>query len=758
MSKILFNLSRRILPLLCGISLTTMLSAEEALPPSANAEAQQSSTVPSFRRDVMPVFFRAGCNSGTCHGSSRGKDGFRLSLFGYDPKGDFERVTREMVGRRINAAIPEESLLLLKAIGAVPHTGGRLFPPDSTYYQTLLAWIAAGAPDDAESIPETAAVTLSKEQLIFEGPGTTQSVRVTARASDGSTRDVTELARFQTNDSSVAKIDQHGQITAVGHGDTNVFARFNRFSVGAEVMVLPPEAGFTWPNPPAANFIDELVYDRLHKLRMVPAEPADDETFLRRVTLDLKGIPPTPDEYLAFMADPGADKRARKIDELLASPEFADVWAAIWSESLKVKGAGYKLTGTEFKTAAQFYGWIRQQMRDAKPLDKFVSEMVTASGSNTRNGPANLYTMLDHYPRFRPKEFAAEFSQLFLGIQMQCAECHNHPFDRWTMDDYYSFMSSFTGVKRKNGTEAREFKIYVDPTAAPANHLLDGRPMPARVLGGEAPIASGADPRVELARWLTSPQNDLFSRNLSNRIWAQLLGRGIVEPVDDVRVSNPPVNAPLLTALAKRLVEVDFSLRALVRDICMSRTYQASITPNATNLLDTRQFSHAHLRRLRADVLLDSLMLVSGGKYSLGFFPENAKAIEYYPLSDGDTLGSFTGDSFLQTFGRSGRGSVCTCETKRDATLSQTLHLMVGNTVGEKIETGPVVKEILTQQKTADDAIKALFVRALCRLPTEEELQGIRSRVEQVPATETLAIYEDVLWSLMNSTEFSSNH
>jgi hypothetical protein len=758
MTKILSNLNQRILPLLCGILLTTTLSAEEVLPPAANAEAQPSSAVPSFRRDVMPVFFRAGCNSGTCHGSSRGKDGFRLSLFGYDPKGDYERVTREMVGRRVNTAVPEESLLLLKAIGAVPHTGGKLFAADSTYYKTLLAWIAAGAPDDAAAVPETVEVTLSTERLIFEGPGTAQKVRVTARASDGSTRDVTELARFQTNDSSVAKIDQQGQITAVGHGDTNVFARFNRFSVGAEVMVLPPEAGFTWPSPPAANFIDELVYDRLHKLRMVPAQPCDDETFLRRVTLDLKGIPPTPAEYQAFMADTGADKRARKIDELLASKEFADVWTAIWAESLKLKGGGYVLVGTEMKAAAQFYKWIRQQMRDSKPLDQFVAEMVTATGSNIRSGPANLYTMLDHKVKFRPKEFSAEFSQLFLGVQIQCAECHNHPFDRWTMDDYYSLMSFFTGVRRKNGTDAREFKIYVDPAAPPANHLLDGRPMPARVLGGETPAPSGTDPRAELARWLTAPQNDLFSRNLANRIWAQLLGRGIVEPVDDVRVSNPPVNGPLLTALAKRLVDSKFSLRALIRDICLSRTYQASITPNPSNVRDTRQFSHAHLRRLRADVLLDSLMAVSGGHYSFGFFSPQTKAIQYYPVGDGDTEAPFTGDAFLQTFGRSARGSVCTCETKREATLSQTLHLMVGNTVGEKIETGPVVKEILTQQKTADDAIKALFIRALCRLPTEEEMQGIRSRVEQVPATDTLAIYEDVLWSLMNSTEFSSNH
>lgn len=728
---------------------TRSLRADEAI-------AAPSDASPSFRRDVMPVFFRAGCNSGTCHGSSRGKDGFRLSLFGYDPNGDYERLTREMVGRRINAAVPEQSLLLLKAIGAVPHTGGKLFDRDSPYYRTLHQWIMAGAPDDLGPVPATLEVVLSHERLLFEGDGKVEKLRAVARASDGSERDVTEMARFQTNDPSVATVDPLGQVTAVGPGDTFVFARFNRFSVGTEVIVLPTDAGFQWSNPPTANFIDELVYDRLRKLRITPSALADDETFLRRVHLDLTGYPPTPDEYRAFMADTRPDKRTHKIDSLLASDMFADVWTALWAESLRIKGGDYAPDATDVKAADKFYSWIREQMRSKRALNEFVSDMVTASGSNIRNGPVNLYTMLVHKPTFKPKEFAADFSQLFLGVQIQCAECHNHPFDRWTMDDYYGLVSFFTGVKRKSGVEPRESTTYFNPSAAPATHLVDGRPMPATVLGGESPVPAGVDPRVELARWLTSAENELFSRNLANRIWAQLLGRGIVEPVDDVRVSNPPVNGPLLDALARRLVDSGFDLRALVRDICTSRVYQASSEPNESNRRDQRQFSHARLRHLRADVLLDSVMLVTGGQYSFDGFPRGTRAIDYYPRLHGDTERPDAGDPFFHTFGRSKRATVCACETKREPTLSQALHLMVGDTVSGRIASGGVVSKLIETKSTPEEVIDELFIRALSRHPTTEEMQSSRALVGN--ATKDQAIYEDIFWSLLNSSEFSFNH
>lgn len=679
-----------------------------------------------------------------------------LSLFGYDAKGDYERIVQELPGRRVNVAVPEQSLLLLKAIGAVPHTGGKLVGRNSDYYRTLLDWIVAGAPDDVGEVATTVGVSVSTERLVFEHAQDTAVVKVTSQASDGSTRDVTKLARFFSNNDSVARIDADGNVTAIGPGDTHVFARFSRFTVGAEVIVLPSKQGFEWPNSKPVNFIDELVFDRLQKLRIAPSELCDDETFLRRVTLDLVARPPTVDEYRAFMSDTRGDKRARTIDKLIVDDSFADYWTALWAEQLRVIGGNYAPLATDVKAADAFYQWIRQQMRGGRPLNEFVAEMVDASGSNLTNGPVNLYTMLVHKPQFEPKAFAADFSQLFLGVQIQCAECHNHPFDRWTQDDYYSFVSFFTGMRRKPGVEPRERRIYCDLSAPSARHVVDGRPMPAKVLGGIDPVASGGDPRTPLAQWLTSPENDLFSRNLANRIWAQFLGRGIIEPVDDVRASNPPVNGPLLEALSKRLVAVKFDLRSLVRDICNSRVYQLSAKPNASNKGDTRQFSHAHLRRLRADVLLDAVVSVTGVSRRFGGFPDGTKAIEYYPRESGDTEGQHFGDLFFSTFGRSSRATVCACETKKEPTLSQTLHLAVGDTVRDRLGASGVIKRLLDQGARPEAMIEELFIRALSRRPTHSEQTAMRELIGEAVKDE--ATYEDIFWSLLNSTEFAFNH
>jgi hypothetical protein len=710
----------------------------------------------SFRRDVMPVLFRAGCNAGTCHGAAPGKDGFMLSLFGYDPKGDYFRITQEMVGRRVNLAAPEESLLLKKSIGAVPHTGGKLFDQQSEYYRTLKKWVEAGAPDDAENIPETVGLELSRSQLVFDQVGTKDALRVTAVASDGSRRDVTTLARFHSNNPSVATIDADGNLQASGAGDTHLFARFSRFTIGSEVIVLPPAEGFQWPNPKAANYIDELVFDRLQKLRIAPSELCDDETFIRRVTLDLAGRAPTIEEFRSFMEDSRPDKRARRIDELLADDAFADLWTAMWAEQLRVMGGNYAPVGTHIKAADAFYEWIRTQIRHDRPLNEFVSEMVSASGSNLINGPANLYTMMVHAPRFEPKAFAADFSQVFLGVQIQCAECHNHPFDRWTMDDYYGFVSFFTGMKRKPGVEPREQRIYYDVAAAPAQHKIDQRPMPAKTLGAIEPVRHDGDPRQELAAWLTSPENEMFSRNLANRIWAQLLGRGVIEPVDDVRISNPPVNAALLDALSKHLVESKFQLRSLVRDICNSRVYQLSATPNASNEKDSRQFSHARLRRLRADVLMDSIVTVTGVPRRFGGFPDGTRAIDFYPRVSGDTAQPQYGEVFFETFGRASRGTICACETKKEPTLSQTLHLAVGDTLRSRLTVSGGLKQVIESRGTPESVLDELFARVLSRSPTPDEKKALLELTG--PSPKDTSVYEDILWGLLNSTEFAFNH
>jgi hypothetical protein len=711
---------------------------------------------PSFRKDVMPVLFRAGCNAGTCHGSAQGKDGFMLSLFGYDPKGDYHRIVNEMVGRRLNLAVPEQSLLLAKATGAVPHTGGELFDQQSQLYSTLLRWIEAGAPDDDAAIAEAIGLELTSARFTFEKASATDAVNVSAIYDDGSRRDVTSLARFHSNNASVAAIDEHGQVTATGSGDTHVFARFNRFTIGAEVIVLPPSEGFAWPDPPANNYIDTIVFDRLEKLRIAPSELCDDETFLRRITLDLAARPPTPQEYETFIDDKTSDKRSRKIEQLLVDDAFADLWTAIWSEQLRIIGGNYAPVGTHVKAADAFHEWIRLQMRHDRPLNEFVAEMVSASGSNLTNGPVNLYTMLVHAPRLDPKAFAADFSQAFLGVQIQCAECHNHPFDRWTMDDYYGLVSFFSGVERKPGVEPRERRIFYNTSAPPAKHKVDGRPMPAKTLGAVHPAEHSGDPRRALAGWLTSPDNELFSRNLANRIWAQVIGRGVVEPVDDVRVSNPPVNGPLLDALSKRLVDSGFDLRSLVRDICNSRVYQLSNQPNASNRLDTRQFSHAYLRRLRADVMLDSIVAVTGVPRNLNGFSPGTRAIDFYPRLSGSTEGPHFGEQFFETFGRSSRATICACETKSEPTLSQTLHMTVGETVQQRLGANGKLKEIVENSATPQEALEALFVLTLSRKPTTQESSELRALIGA--GAKDVAVYEDIFWSLLNSTEFAFNH
>ena len=743
-----------------GLALATLAArADEPASPAPGSSGEvlavpgDGPAVPSWRRDVMPVFFRAGCNAGTCHGSARGKDGYMLSLFGYDAPGDYRRTVEEMPGRRVNTAVPEESLLLLKATGSVPHTGGKRFEKDSELYKALFDWIVAGAPDDVGSVPEVADIAVSQSAMVFDEAGAGESLRVTATYADGSTRDVTPLALFGTNNPAVAEVDEQGRVTAKGPGDTTVFARFSRFTVAAEVIVLPSAEGFAWPNPPENNFIDGLVFTRLEKLRIAPSELCDDETFLRRVTLDLAARVPTPAEYAAFMADASPDKRTRKIDALLASDEFTDYMTALWGELFRAKSIDYTGRGDSHKPANAFMGWLREQVAADRPFDEIVADMTTAVGSTNVDGETGLYTMLIKDYKLDPKVLAADYSQLFLGVRMQCAECHNHPFDRWTMDDYYGLVSFFTCVKRKAGSDSRDRRVIFNPDAAPAKHLVDGRPVPAKLLGAVEPVGGEGDPRKALAAWIRDPGNDLFNRNIVNRLWAHLLGVGIIEPVDDVRATNPPANGPLLDALAARFAEQGRRLRPIIRDICSSRVYQLSVAPTPSNAADQRQFSHARVRRLRADVLLDSIVAVTGVPRSLPRFSTGTKAINYINR----TPDTESGDFVLDTFGQSARNSVCACDTSVDPSLSQVMHLLVGDTVGPRVHTAAksgVLKKIVDEHSTPEGVIEAIFIRVLSRRPTSAEMDAMLLLVAENKAP---AIYEDIFAGLLASNDFLFN-
>lgn len=590
----------------------------------------------------------------------------------------------------------------------------------------------------------------------FKNPTGDRPAKVIATYSDDSQRDVTRWCRFLSSDEGVVSINEAGNVVANRAGGAHVFARFSRFTEGSEVIILP-KGEFNWSPPKTNNYIDELVFAKLEKLRIMPSQLAPDEQFLRRVSIDLVGMLPTADEYAAFMSSQEPDKRRKKIDELIAREDFAELWAAKWGEWLRIRGDTNPEKGTAMKAAWAYFYWLRDQFVRDRPLDELFAELLAGTGSNVRDPPSNFYTMLPQARQLDPGTLGKDVAQVTLGIRTGCAECHNHPFDRWTMDDYYAWTSFFTCVRRKKGREAREVLISADVNARPAQHLLDGRPMPHRFLGGDAPDVEDRDPRRVLATWLTAKGNRLFRRNMANRIWDHFFGRGIVEPIDDIRVSNPPSNEPLLEELGRRLAENHaYQLRELARDICNSRTYQLSAATNSTNRSDNQFFSHAVLRRPRADVLFDCI------NQALENTPKirrssKTKAVDLFEGGNRDDYNAY----FYSTFGQAPRQSVCACETSSDAKLSQALHLINGGTIHMALtRSAKLIPRLMKQYADDSEAvINALFITTLSRKPNAVELKAILSeKPDKTGDREMKAYYDSVMWGLLNSSEFLFNH
>lgn len=691
----------------------------------------------SFRLDVMPVFLKAECNR--CHGAARGQDGFRLSLFGYDPEGDHFRLTREMAGRRINLALPEESMLVTKSTGGAPHTGGKLFEKESELAHTLVRWLEAGAPNDAPEVATCTGVEILPKQLLLEAPGQKFKMIVRAHYSDGTDRDVTNLALYLTNNESSAKIDKEGVITTGQRGEAFVMARFSTYTVGSQVIVVPKDLQFEVPQSEKRNFVDELIDQKLQNLRIAPSPLCDDQTFLRRVHVDSTGQLPTTEEFKQFTTDPDPQKRAKKVDELLSRKEFVDLWALKWSELLQIRTDNNNQGS--YKTTLGYYTWLHTQLAENVPINEIARQLISASGSNLENPAANYYQLEQD-----PLKLAEDTAQAFLGIRVQCAQCHNHPFDRWTMDDYRGFTAFFTQVGRKDGEDPRE-KIIFNRGDGESKHPVGDRVVLPKFLGGSAPETKGKDRREVLAEWIAAPENPYFARHVANLIWAQYMGRGIVEPVDDVRISNPPSNPELLEALAAKLVEYRYDLRRIVRDICNSRTYQLTTRPNETNQLDERNFAHATIRRMRAEVMLDCITQVTDTKDKFRGLPAGARSAE---IADGKTT-----NYFLTTFGRSTREVLCARE-EVGPTLSQALHLINGDTVEQKIKEGGLVNKLIKLNKTPREIVQELYVRCFGRQPTETELLALEPHwgvTEQQPT-----VLGDVFWALLNAKEFMFNH
>jgi len=695
----------------------------------------------SFKLDVMPVFMKAGCNSGACHGSSRGKDGFRLSLFGYDPDGDYHRLTRESIGRRINLALPEESLLIEKALGLVTHTGGERFKKESELYQTLLRWLEAGAPKDVTNVAKVVSLELMPKQAVLEGEGSAQKMIVRAKYSDGTDRDVTSLAVFISNNDVSARVSEAGVITAGQRGEAFVMARFDTFTVGSQVIVVPKDLPYSFPTDLADyNYIDTLVHAKLKKLPLVPSALCDDATFLRRVCLDITGTLPTVEQTRRFLEEPSAGKRDQLIDELLDRKEFADLWVMKWAELLQIRSRQDQVS---YKAALKYYDWLQDKMLNNVSIDKIVHDLLTASGSTFKNPAANYYQV--QTDTLKTAENAA---QVFMGMRIQCAQCHNHPFDRWTMNDYYSFAAFFPQVGRKQGEDPRETIIF-DRSEGEVRHPVGNKTMTPKFLGGEVPAIQGDESRREvLAKWLASPQNPYFAKNLANIVWAHFMGKGIIEPVDDVRISNPASNPELLETLGAKFTEYKYDFKRLVRDICTSRTYQLSTRANETNQRDDRNFSKASIRRMRAEVLLDCITQVTETKEKFQGLPSGARAVQ---IADGNV-----NTYFLRTFGRATRESVCSCEVKTEPNLSQALHLLNGTTINDKVQEGGIVKQLLKAGRKPNEVIEDLYLRSFARKPTETELTRLSGFLKDEKTAEVAL--NDVFWSLLNSKEFIFNH
>lgn len=702
----------------------------------------------SFRLDVMPVFARAGCNMGSCHGAARGKDGFRLSLFGFDPAGDYHRITRELPGRRIDLGSPQSSLLLLKATGTVPHTGGKRFEADSDLATRIEQWIAAGAPDDpgpdpTQGVPSLRSLDLYPPAALLESSGAPQPLVAVARFSDGTDRDVTDLVWYGSNNESAAKVSPAGVFSPGSRGEAFVMARYETITTGTPLIVVPEDLAFTFPSsdgqPIGTPWIDDLVDAKLASLRIAPSGICDDETFLRRATLDLIGLVPTTEEREAFLADQSPDKRGRVVDQLMTRKEFVELWVMKWSEILQIRSQANVVSP---KAAILYHQWLDRRIAANEPIDIMVRDLLTASGGTFAN-PASNYFQLER----NTLKLTENVAQAFLGMRIQCAQCHNHPFDRWTMDDYYGFAAFFTQIGRKQGSDPRETIVF-DAGSGEVNHPVTGKPAPPKFLGGERPKVPNRDRREAVAAWITSADNPFFGRHIVNLAWAHFFGRGIVHEPDDSRVSNPPSNPALLTELSRRFAESGWNFRAIVRSIVTSRTYQRSSDWNESNRSDSVNFSHAAVRRVRAEVLLDVLAEVTDTKNKFPGLPLGARAVQ---MADGRTT-----NYFLTTFGRATREDVCTCAVRMDPSLSQALHLLNGDAANDRIRQGKLVERRLATGGTPSAIIDELFVRCFSRMPTERE--RLETLVTVLDAPDKRQALEDVFWALLNSPEFIFNH
>lgn len=695
-----------------------------------------------FRREMLASLTRQGCNMGACHGSPSGKGGFRLSLRAFDPELDKLTLIREDLGRRTNLLQPEKSLLLAKPLMQVPHGGGqKLFRNDYTH-QIMLDWISAGCPAPEEA-QETACVKLEVSPpsgQVMRRPDWTQQVSVVAHFADGTRRDVTRLASLSSSDEEVATLTSDGKVTGKGRGEAAIIARYMDQVQTCELTFIEDVPNYVWSNPSANNYVDQLVYAKLQKLSYLPSPNASEEEFLRRVYLDVIGILPTPAETEQYLADTSPQKRAKLIDQLLERPEFAKFWALKWGDLLRLTSAQI---GPE--ALFKYNRWLEESFERNLPYDQFVSQLITATGSTLENPAANFFRTATE-----TNDCVETVSQVFLGSRLQCAKCHNHPFERWTQDNYFGMAAFFNRVQRKKMPRADEFLVYMNKAGEVTQPRTGKITRPWLPYVGPAVDAEGQDRRLEFSKWLTQTDNPFFARVEVNRIWGQLMGRGIVEPVDDFRDSNPPSNRELLDALAKDFREKGFDRKAMMRVILNSQTYQADYRGTPFNQGDVKYFSHAQPRLLGAEQLLDAVGAVTGLPEKFAGLPEGTKATQV-PAPD------LIKHEFLRIFGQPERTTVCQCERGSESNLAMAIQFFNGPLIYGKLrDPQNRFRQGLAAGKTPEVLVKELYMAAVCRVPTEAEMATAQKHLASKP--DVAAGLEDLCWALLNSNEFLFQH
>ena len=710
---------------------------------AASALADQPAI--DFRNDIEPILSRHGCNAGGCHGKASGQNGFKLSLFGFDASYDYDEIVKRARGRRISVSAPEQSLLLVKATGKVPHGGGRRLEPESEAYKTLHSWIVAGTPGSSPGAPQIVGLAMEPKQLVMQR-GQSQPLKVVATLSDGKTRDVTTEASFSSNLDVVASVSEAGLVQAGQQsGEAAIMARYQG-QVTVFSAIIPHGQPLTEiPNFQPNNYIDKLAAEKWKKLGLLPSPVCDDATFLRRVTIDLCGRLPTSEEARGFLADTSGDKRTKAIDRLLDSPDYPAFFAMRWGSILR----NSNLAGSD-KAAYAFHNWIKDNVARNRPYDEFVRGIIAAAGE-WQDAPA-----INWYWQSRDDQLhqvTADTAQVFLGTRLQCARCHHHPYEKWSQDDYYGLAGFFTRLGRKSFGEPPPYYASGTVTTGERNPLTGQVPEPKYLSGPVAKFTPEEDPRHALVDWMAKPENPLFAKALVNRMWGHFLGRGLVQEVDDLRETNPPSNPELLDALAKDFLDHKFDVKHSIRTIVNSKVYQLSSEPSDANKNDRQNFARFYARRMIAEVLLDSLDQATGSKTRFGNVASTARAIDL----PHENFGSY----FLDTFDRPRRVTSCECERSSGGTLAQVLLLANSDEIENKIASGEgKIAKLVKDKKTDKEIIDELYLSALSRFPTAEEQATLLKFLEPFAAKqdERQKGLEDVLWTVLNAKEFMFTH